>query len=52
MNVAASAQKSTLAMPSQYVRAGGVGIVSLSVGSVGLAVSLTALGFMVVRLYG
>jgi hypothetical protein len=35
-----------------FIRAGGVGIVALSVGSVGLAVSLTALGFTVVRLYG
>jgi hypothetical protein len=35
-----------------FIRAGGVGVVALFVGSVGLAASLTALGFTVVRLYG
>jgi hypothetical protein len=39
-------------MPFQYVRADGVGIVALFAGIAGVAVSLTALGFTAVRLYG
>jgi hypothetical protein len=35
-----------------FIRAGGVGIVALFAGSAGLAASLTALGFTVVRLHG
>jgi len=45
-------ERPTFNSVAEFVSAGGIGTAALFVGSVGMTVSLTALGFSVVRLYG